>query len=147
MNNHASSAFKTTRTLTFREADPAQIMFFANIFDFAHDAYEEFVVSTGFTWKEYFQSPDYAIPLRHAESNFLSPLFAGETYEVAVSVASFGQTSFKMKYVFSKGDKTHAVVTLVHSVLDLKTMKKLNLPDNIRSRFQPYLESNTGSPF
>ncbi|HWU44058.1 MAG TPA: hypothetical protein VN132_11490, partial [Bdellovibrio sp.] len=60
-----NQVFKTKKTLTFREADPAKIMFFGNIFGFAHDAFEQFIVEAGYTWKEYFHNTDYAIPLRH----------------------------------------------------------------------------------
>ncbi|QDK36601.1 thioesterase family protein [Bdellovibrio sp. NC01] len=133
--------FKTKKTLTFREADPAKIMFFGNIFGFAHDAFEQFILEAGYTWKEYFQDPEYAIPLRHTESNYLAPFFPGETYDIAVTVASFGETSFKMKYVFSQKDKVHAVVTMVHSVLDLKTKQKTALPDKMKTRFGKYLET------
>jgi acyl-CoA thioester hydrolase/1,4-dihydroxy-2-naphthoyl-CoA hydrolase len=134
--------FRTKKTITFREADPAKIMFFGNIFGFAHDAFEEFIVAAGMTWKEYFHHPDYAIPLRQTEANYLAPFFPGETYEIAVSVESFGETSYKMKYVFSKDGKTHAIVTMVHSVLDMKTKQKTKLPDFIKNRFSKYLESS-----
>ncbi|MBO9668866.1 MAG: acyl-CoA thioesterase, partial [Bdellovibrio sp.] len=56
-------------------------------------------------------------------------------------VASFGETSFKMKYVFTQGDKVHSVVTMVHSVLDLKTKQKTPVPELFKQRFGPYLES------
>jgi acyl-CoA thioester hydrolase/1,4-dihydroxy-2-naphthoyl-CoA hydrolase len=119
-------------------------MFFGNIFDFAHDAYEEFVVNSGFTWKEYFQNSDFAIPIRHAESDYRSPLFAGETYDIAITVSSFGESSFKLKYLFSKEDQIHATVHLVHAVLDLKTMKKTSVPEVIKNRFGKYLENPQG---
>jgi acyl-CoA thioester hydrolase/1,4-dihydroxy-2-naphthoyl-CoA hydrolase len=140
MNKDKNTLFKTTRTLTFRDMDPAKIMFFGHIFDFAHDAYEQFVVATGFSWKEYFESADFAVPIRFSESDFRSPLLAGETYEIAVSVCSFGHTSFKMKYIFSKGTTVYAIVHLVHTTIDLKTKQKAPLPDLIRQRFEKYLE-------
>lgn len=136
-----NKVFRTKKTITFREADPAGIMFFGNIFAFAHDAFEEFIVAAGYTWKEWFGSREYIIPLRHTESNFLAPFEPGETYDVTVSVASFGETSFKMKYVYTKGDRTHAIVTMVHSVLDGKSKQKTALPAVMKSRLEPYLES------
>lgn len=136
-----NKVFRTKKTLTFREADPAKIMFFGNIYGFAHDAFEQFIIEAGFTWKEYFHDPNYAIPLRHSEANYLAPFFPGDTYDIAVTVASFGETSFKMKYVFTQGNKTHAVVTMVHSVLDLKTKQKAAIPEVFKQRFGQYLES------
>ncbi|WP_374077550.1 acyl-CoA thioesterase [Bdellovibrio bacteriovorus] len=136
-----NKVLRTKKTLTFREADPAGIMFFGNIFAIAHDAFEEFIVAAGYTYQEWFGQTDYLIPIRHTEANFLSPFRPGETYEIAASVASIGQTSFKVKYVFSQKDKTHAIVTMVHAVVDGKTMQKAELPSILKTRIEPYLES------
>jgi len=46
-----------------------------------------------------------------------------------------------MKYVFTQENKTHAVVTMVHSVLDLKTKQKAAIPEVFKQRFGQYLES------
>jgi acyl-CoA thioester hydrolase/1,4-dihydroxy-2-naphthoyl-CoA hydrolase len=132
--------FHTKKTLTFREADPAKIMFFGNILGFAHDAFEEFIIAAGYTWKEWFHNTDYMIPIRHTEADFLSPFFPGETYDIAVTIESFGSTSFKMKYVFSQNGRQHSVVTMVHSVLDGKTKQKTALPAIMKSRLEKFLE-------
>lgn len=145
MNKDMNKVFKTQRTLTFREADPANVMFFANVFALAHDAFEKFVIEAGFSWQEYFQNSDFAIPLRHAESDFLAPFFPGETYDISAVVLGFGQSSFKMRYTFSKDDKTHAVVTLVHAVFSLKTREKIPLPQIIKTRFEKYLSTDDGA--
>lgn len=136
-----NKTFRTQKTLTFREADPAGIMFFGNVFAFAHDAFEEFIVSTGYTYHEWFGQRDLIIPIRHTEADFKAPFHPGQTYDITVRVASFGETSFKMSYVFSKNDKLHARVTMVHSVLYGKTMQKAPLPPLMKSRLEPYLES------
>lgn len=132
--------FRTQKKITFRESDPAQIMFFGNIFGFAHDAFEEFIIAAGYTWKEWFRNSEYMIPIRHTEADFKAPFVPGETYDVSVSIASFGETSFKMKYVFSQNQKTHATVWMVHSVLDLKTKSKVPLPEIMQKRLSVYLE-------
>lgn len=131
--------FRTHKTITFKETDAAGIMFFGNIFGIAHDAFEEFIVAAGYAWKEWFQNTEYMIPIRHTTSDFQAPFRAGETYDVAVTVASFGETSFKMKYVFSSGPRTHAVVSMVHSVLDSQTKAKAQLPVIMKSRLKKYL--------
>lgn len=133
-------AFHTKITLKFRDADPAQIMYFANIFSLAHDCFEEFIVAAGYEWSEWFNPHDYMIPIRHTEADFKIPFFPGQTYEVAVTVASFGETSFKMHYVFSQNGKTHAHVNMVHTVLDIKTKEKVKLPDLMRKRLGHFLE-------
>lgn len=135
--------FKTHKKVTFKESDAAGIMFFGNIFGFAHDAFEEFIVAAGYTWKEWFHNPDFMIPIRHTDADYTAPFRPGETYDIVVSVASFGETSFKMKYVFSHQNRTHAVVTMVHSVLDSKTKSKAALPFTMKTRLEKYLEGSS----
>lgn len=140
-----NKVFRTQKTLTFKEADPAGIMFFGNIFGFAHDAFEPFIVEAGYTYQEWFGQRDVIIPIRHTEADFKSPFRPGQTYDIAVTVASFGETSFKMRYVFTQKEKLHGTVTMVHSVLDGKTHQKLALPALMKSRLEPYLESQGAS--
>lgn len=134
-----NQVFRTKKTLTFKEADPAGIMFFGNIFGISHDAFEEFIVAAGYTWSEWFKTQDYIIPIRHTEANYLAPFFPGQTYDLAVTVSKIGQTSFTMKYEFSKNSVSHAVVTMVHTVVDTKTKQKLALPQIMRTRLESYL--------
>lgn len=134
--------FQTTKTLTFRECDPAGIMFFGNIFGIAHDAFEEFIVEAGYQYNEWFKQSHFIIPIRHTECDYLAPFRAGQSYDITVSVSSFGTSSFRMKYQFSQNGKPHAVVQMVHSVLEYPSFKKIPLPEMIQSRLAPYLENN-----
>lgn len=132
--------YTTQITIGFRDADPAKIMFFGNIFSFAHDAFEKFITHTGFTWQEYFTDSEYLIPIRHTEADYLAPLRPGETYDVEVTVEALGITSFKIKYVFKRLGKIHATSSMVHAVLNKTTKEKIPLPEIFKTRLGPYLE-------
>lgn len=140
-----SLKFKTQTRLKFRDADPAQIMYFANVFSLAHDTFEEFIVATGYRYEEWFSKTAHMIPIRHAEADYKASLIPGQIYEVTAQVASFGTTSFKMKYVFSQNNRLHATVYMVHAVLDPKTKDKMPLPDLMKTRLSPYLETTDGN--
>lgn len=135
--------FRTQRTLTFREADPAGIMFFGHILGLAHDAFEQFLSAAGYQYAEWFEQRDVLIPIRHTQCDFLAPFRPGQTYDILVSVESFGTSSFKMKYIFSQNQNQHALVSMVHTVVDGTSMKKISLPTLMKSRLQPYLESES----
>ena len=139
-----SSTFKTQMRLKFREADPAQIMYFANIFSLAHDAFEDFIVAAGYEWQEWFTTVEHLIPIRHAEADYTAPFIAGELYDIQVVVASLGTTSFKMKYTFTQNHRLHATVMMVHAVLDPKTKDKMPLPRRMTERLTPFLEIKHG---
>ncbi|WP_413290009.1 acyl-CoA thioesterase [Bdellovibrio sp. HCB337] len=140
-----SVKFKTQTRIKFRDADPAQIMYFANVFSLAHDAFEEFIVSAGYRYAEWFSKNDHLIPIRHAEADFKAPFVPGQTYDVTAVVASLGTTSFKMKYDFTQNDRLHSTVYMVHTVLDPKTQQKMALPEVMKKRLTPYVEENHGN--
>lgn len=122
--------------IRFREADPAGILWFGNIMALAHDAFEDFIVFAGFQWQEWFKTTEYLIPIRHADIDFLAPFIPGETYQISAAVESFSDSSFKMKYVFKKAAKVHAQIEMVHTFLDAKSMKKINIPIGIKLKLE-----------
>lgn len=136
-----SSKFKTQTRLKFRQADPAQIMYFANVFSLAHDAFEEFIVVAGYKWEEWFSADKHIIPIRHAEADYKSPFIPGQAYDINVSVESFGNTSFTMKYVLTQDSRLHATVRMVHAILDPKTHQKMPIPAVMKERLGAYLET------
>ena len=140
-----SLKFKTQIRIKFREADPAQIMYFGNIFSLAHDAFEEFIVAAGYTYREWFSPNEHIIPIRHVEGDYKAPFIPGQTYDVTVTVESLGTTSFKMKYLFEQNGRLHATVRMVHSVLNPKTKDKMPLPEIMKQRLTPYLEATHGN--
>lgn len=137
-----SLIYRTQIKIRFGDADPAQIMYFGNIFDFAHTCFEEFVVAAGYTWAEWFKPTEVIVPIRHAEADFLAPFRPGETYDVEVTVAQMRETSFQMLYRFSKDGKPNGQVKMVHAVLD-RSMKKVTIPASMRARLEPYLMEAT----
>jgi YbgC/YbaW family acyl-CoA thioester hydrolase len=140
-----SSTFKTQTRIKFREADPAQIMYFANVFSLAHDTFEEFIVEAGYRWEEWFSADQHMIPIRHVEADYKSPFIPGQLYDIEASVESLTSTSFKMKYVFTNNNRLHATVSMVHAVLDPRTKQKMALPALMVQRLTPYLSDLSGA--
>lgn len=136
-----NKVFTTAKTITFRETDAAGIMFFGNIFSFAHDVFEEFIREAGYSYDEWFNQRDILIPIRQTEAQFLSPFFPGKTYSVEAKVVSIGNTSFKMHYRFFKGERTHSEVFMVHALVNGKTKEKMPLPEIMKQRLTVYLHN------
>ena len=130
--------FETSKTIHFREADPAGIMFFANIYDFAHDAFEEFLIHLGFEWNYWFSNSEFIIPLRSSYADYSAPLKAGKNYQIKVSIKQLGDSSFTVFYEFNDQNKTHATVELTHTFVNPAIMKKISMPEKVRQAFTPY---------
>ena len=130
--------FKTQLRIKFRDADPVKIMYFANIFDYAHDIFEEFILEAGFSWLDWFGSPDLGTPFRHVESEFFAPLLPGQTYEVSVIIPKLGESSFQTEYTFHQKSHVHAKVRMTHVFVDLKTQTKVKMPEAIKQKLVKY---------
>lgn len=131
--------FETQIKIPFRQADPAQIMFFANIFDISHDVFEEFIQKAGFSWDEWFKPSSWHCPIRHCECNYLAPLAPGKTYTVQVKILKLGESSFTVGYEYLSSAGSHAQVKMVHTFVDHKSFAKISIPELVRNRFSKFL--------
>lgn len=128
-------------TVPFDEADGEGIVFFGNYFRLAHRALEQFLPLAGIPWNEWFKSPDFGVPLRHVEADYLKPLRPGETFAVKVFVLEMGDSSVRFGYEFldASGGVTARLKTS-HVFVSRPDMKKLSLPQSLRDRLRVHLK-------
>ncbi len=146
------NSFTITKLITFGDADQVGIMYFANIFKMAHDAFESFIIDSGFGWKNWFSTDNWLLPIRHSEANYFKPLIPGESYQIEITTAHLGDTSFKIRFRFNKsGPDTipleladsamrvlHTEVFIVQTCLDSKTKQKIPIPEHIRRHLENF---------
>ncbi len=129
----------------FDEADGEGIVFFGNYFRLVHRAFEDFVPTLGIPWEEWFKNPDWGVPLRHVESDYLKPLIPGMIFTVTINVEKIGESSVHFVYAVRDADgnpcanlkTSHVFVTRPKGA-----MKKMNIPESIRERLKPALLKN-----
>lgn len=132
--------FSTTIRINFYDADPAGIMFFANIFKFAHSAYEEMLEAGEFE-RNYFFDEDYAIPILHAGVDFVKPVFPGSFINVEISVKSIKDCSFELQYNFkNEEDALVARVKTIHVFITRAGWEKVNIPDEFHAYLVRHLD-------
>ena len=136
--NQSKAPFKQEIQVRFRESDAAGILFFANLFDLAHDCFEDFIVACGLPWDEWFKSQEFIVPIRHTCCDFFAPLLPGQKYQIQVTVSELKSSSFELKYAFMKGDKIHAELKMVHVFVNKSTGQKMDIP----ARIQPALKAH-----
>ena len=135
--------YKKTIQIRFGDADPARILYFANLLSISHDCFEDFIQANGYEWKEWFRDNSHMVPIRHAECDYRSPFIPGEHYEIQVQVAQIKETSLQMQYTYVREGKTHAIVKIVHAFLDSKTKQKTSVPEKVKRVFSPFLVGTT----
>ncbi|PIR25138.1 MAG: hypothetical protein COX62_00780 [Deltaproteobacteria bacterium CG_4_10_14_0_2_um_filter_43_8] len=132
--------FKTSTKIRFHDADPAGIIFYAKVFEFAHNAFEDFFESLGLDWKNWFQNDAHIAPMRKASAEYTSPLHFGETYTIEVQVTHIGTSSFSLRYLFEdKTGKPCAVVDTTHVFVEKKNLKPTPMPEDLRQKLSQYL--------
>jgi len=133
-------AYNYSRTVRLQDTDAAGILFFANWFIFAHEAYERMMNEIGFGFARLFEKESYIIPIVHAEADYSKPLRVGDKIEVELIVAEMGATSYTLEYILRTTDgQTAGTCRTVHVTMDKSSNKKIPLPDELRQGLSCYL--------
>ena len=128
-------AFKHELFIPFHLGDPAQILFFAHTFTLAHEAYEQFVCKhLNIPWSDWFQNSDWIVPIKHAEANYIKPLFAGIPCLINLTIVDIKNTSFSLLYQFSQNNLECCLVKTIHVFFNKKNATKQEIPSSIKEK-------------
>ncbi len=107
-------------------------MYFANAFEFAHEAVESFFASRGIQLTSLIADGPH-LPLVHASADFLAPIGLGDEVTVTVDSAqcSAGSVTFAVRVV-AKAERLIARVTLVHACIDKSSRHPIEIPAGLR---------------
>lgn len=125
--------FTMDSAIRLHQADAAGIVFFANYFQIAHDAYEAFMQSIGFSFQYVVSETNLLLLIAHAEADYHRSLVPGEKIRVEMKTEKVGRTSYVLQYriLNAVGDEVCAVRT-VHVAVDKVTGEKIPVPDKLR---------------
>ncbi|MGD8782181.1 MAG: acyl-CoA thioesterase, partial [Ignavibacteria bacterium] len=85
--------------VNFYDCDPAGIIFYANIFKYAHSNYEKMIESFKLA-HDYFVNDSYVVPIIHSEADYLKPIKTGEKIKVQTTVTILKDASFELTHRF-----------------------------------------------
>lgn len=125
--------FTYKRKINFHDCDPAGILFFARIFELCHSAYEE-MISSFELGEDYWNNPDYVVPILHSEAKYRNPLKYGDTAGVEIQVTVLKDSSFELSYKCrnQNGDDC-AEVRTVHVFVERSSWKKHPMKESIKN--------------
>jgi 1,4-dihydroxy-2-naphthoyl-CoA hydrolase len=78
-------SFTYHRTIYFKDTDAAGVVYFSNALSICHEAYEALLETLTIDLKSYFSGQSIAVPIVHAEIDFMRPMTCGEQVYVTVS--------------------------------------------------------------
>ncbi|MGE4169990.1 MAG: acyl-CoA thioesterase [Candidatus Margulisiibacteriota bacterium] len=130
--------FLSSQTVKMYDTDAAGILYFANQFRFAHDAFEELMASEGLSFQRLFDHEPYIFVIVHAESDYFSSLKVGDGIQVKTWISYIGESSFHISYDVFKGEVLTGRAKTVHVCIGKASRAKQSLPDEIRALLNKY---------
>lgn len=127
--------YKTTVRL--HHTDAAGLLFFAEQFKLAHDAYESFMESIGYPFAPLIRTSEFLLPIVHAEADFLKPLSTGDRLEIQLRAEKIGDSSFTLAYSLLR-DHSEPVGTVktVHVLINKRNGQSQSLLPELRSKLE-----------
>jgi 4-hydroxybenzoyl-CoA thioesterase len=125
----------------FRHCDPAGIVFYPRYFEMINDFVEEwFDKGMGLPFHAVHVERHIGTPTASVQCDFSAPSRWHERLRQVLEVQRIGGASFKVLVKFEGPDgqlRLSATLTIV--TVDLRTMKSMPLPADLRERMQAYL--------
>lgn len=131
--------FIEKRRINFYDCDPAGIIFFSRVFEFAHGAYEQLIQSI-YKEEDYWNNDKYVVPIIKSESTYIKPMKYGDEITINVNVSTLRSSSFELSYnMVSAGGELHCSVKTIHVFVDKNSWKKTEIPSYIKNQLENYL--------
>jgi 4-hydroxybenzoyl-CoA thioesterase len=125
----------------FRHCDPAGIVFYPRYFEMINDFVEEwFDKGMGLPFQAFHVERHIGKPTASVQCDFSAPTRGHQRFRQVLEVQRIGGASFKVLVKFEGPDgqlRLSATLTIV--TVDLRTMKSMPLPADLRERMQAYL--------
>jgi YbgC/YbaW family acyl-CoA thioester hydrolase len=121
------------------DTDAAGVIYFANQFRIAHEAFEQFLDSVNLGVAHMLESTEYRFPIIHAEADYKAPLKVGDALTINMTVDRVGDSSVALLFsLLDRHDKEVGTVKIVHVAVDKTTWKKRPLPQELKHVFEPH---------
>ena len=128
------------RLVRFQDVDAAGTIFFPRVLELFADAYLALLREAKIDVPRLLRERVLAAPLKHAEADYLRPLFFGDEVHVEVVAARMGTTSVQFGHRLRRDDGTvSAVGQTVHVFVDGASFKPIALPAELRA----FIEART----
>jgi acyl-CoA thioesterase FadM len=135
--------FTRTIAVRFDEADARGILFYGRLHELAHRVFEDFVSAEVVArWEDWFLSPGFIVPIKHAEATFHRPMRPGCLYRAELTVSRIGESSFDVRVrFFEEGVEPVlcAETRVSHVFADAARFRKIPIPSEVRTRLEAHL--------
>ncbi len=137
-----AKVFTTERKIRFSHCDPAGIVYFVNFFDMVSGIVEDwFGEAIGFTFNEMHIQRRVGFPIVNTGCEFFRPCHLGDLLVLELSVLKLGRSSIEFSIRGQVGGEEKFRARHKVALMSLETLKSLPIPDDLRERMLPFVES------
>ncbi|AFZ03382.1 acyl-CoA thioesterase [Calothrix sp. PCC 6303] len=129
-------AFTHQYTIRFSDTDAAGVVYFANVLNFCHEAYEESLTASGINLKQFFSNPEIAIPITHTTVDFYRPMYCGDKIGIELTPQQLDINRFEITYQITSPQSIISIATTKHICINPITRSKIELPQQISNWIQ-----------
>ncbi|MFO7525787.1 MAG: acyl-CoA thioesterase [Ignavibacteriaceae bacterium] len=130
--------FTIKRRINFYDCDPAGIIFYSRVFEFAHSAYEQLIQSIEKD-EDYWNNDKYIVPIIKTEANYIKPIKNGDEITINVKVNQLRSSSFELQYeMLNESGEPLCSVKTVHVFVNKQSWEKMDMPGNIKRGLEIY---------
>jgi 1,4-dihydroxy-2-naphthoyl-CoA hydrolase len=116
-------------TIRFSQVDPAQVVYFARVYELAHEAFEEIMAAAGMPVGPLFEESEWGMPLVHTEADYRRPWRLGERVRIEGQVAEMTEKTVEFEYAFVDEDgKVRTRVRMRHAFVSLVNFQSRSAP-------------------
>jgi len=120
------------RTIRVQDTDATGVLYFANQLQIALEAFEEFLLTQGFSFGEMVRKNQFLLPIVHTEGNFFAPLIIGDQIDVHLSFSKIGTTSITHSSELFKQGQSVGTASIVHVVYCPNKGEAIPIPQELK---------------
>ena len=124
-------SFSYHRAIYLSDTDAAGVIYFANALNICHEAYEAWLVEIGINLRKMLTEKTIAIPIVHADIDFLRPIFYGDQLQINLEFKLIQDTEFMINYQIFRQEspnKSLAIAKTKHVCINPQTRSRITLP-------------------
>ena len=141
LGNCGVMSFIYQRMVRFHETDAAGVVYFTNVLNLCHEAYEASLATSGVNLKTFFAGSEIAVPIVHADIDFRRPMFCGDSLKIYLTPQSQAPSTFEITYqITDESDLAHLLATALtrHVCIDTTDRKRHPLGPEITHWFDQW---------
>lgn len=131
---------KTPIRVYYEDTDAGGIVYHSNFLNFCERARCEMLRDLNYEVTKIEKDFGLMFVIKHADIEYISPARLDDALEVVTTIAEMKNSSFKMNQIIQKSGEALCKILITVVCVDIKAIKPVRLPDELRHAFDPYIE-------